>query len=325
MNLSRRQSLRLAAVAVALPSISRFASAQAYPLRPVRVIVGIAAGGGTDILARLFAQSLSDKLGQQFIIETRPGGGGNLGTETVAKAPPDGHTLLMANTANAINATLYKKLNFDFVRDITPVAGVSREPIVMVVNPSFPAKTVAEFITYAKANSGKINMASAGVGSSPHLCGELFKLMADVDMAHVPYRGSAPALTDLMGGQVQVMFASMPSTIAHIRSGTLRPLAVSTATRSEGAPDIPTIADFLPGFEASSWYGFGAPRNTPAEIIDLLNRQINAALVDAKIGARFAELGSTVLPGSPGDFGRLIADETDKWGKVVRSANITAQ
>ena len=291
----------------------------------MRVVVGIAAGGGTDILARLFGQWLSEALGQQFIIENRAGGGGNVGTEMVAKAQPDGHMLLMANTANAINASLYEKLGFDFVRDIAPVAGVSREPLVMVVDSAFPANTIGEFIAYAKANPGKINMGSAGVGSGLHLCGELFKMMAGIDMTHVPYRGSAPALSDLLGGQVQVMFASMPSTIGYIRNGTLRALAISTATRAEGLPDVAPIADSLPGFEASSWYGFAAPRNTPIAIIETLNRHINAALADAKMRARFSDLGSIALPGSPADFGRLIADETEKWARVVRKAGIKAQ
>jgi tripartite-type tricarboxylate transporter receptor subunit TctC len=287
-------------------------------------VVGIAAGGGTDILARLFGQWLSDRLGQPFVIENRPGGGGNLGTEAVSKAVPDGHTLLVANTANAINATLYSNLNFDFLRDITPVAAFSREPLVMVVNPSFPAKTVPTFIAHAKLHPDKVNMASPGVGSGVHLAGELFNMMAGVAMTHVPYRGSAPALTDLIGGQVQVMFSSLPSSIAYIRAAKLRPLAVSTADRSAALPDIPTLGEFLPGYEASSWYGLTAPSGTSGEIIDKLNREVNAAFADAKFRARFSALGSTALPGSPAEFGRMIVDETQKWAKVIRAANIRA-
>jgi tripartite-type tricarboxylate transporter receptor subunit TctC len=286
------------------------------------VIVGIAAGGGTDILARLFGQWLSDRLGQQFIIENRPGGSTNIGTETVVKAAPDGHTLLLANTASAINATLYDKLNFNFLRDIAPVAGITRESLVMVVHPSIPANTVSEFIAYAKPRPGQLSMASPGIGSGPHMSGELFKMMAGVNIVHVPYRGSAPALTDLLGGHVQLMFASMPSSLEHIKAGKLRALAVTTATRSEALPDIPTVADSIPGFEASSWYGVGAPKDTPAEIIDTLNREINAAFTDPKMKARLADLGSIALPGSPTDFGKFVAEETEKWGKVIRAENI---
>ena len=301
------------------PALSRFAAALAYPTRPVRVVVGIAAGGGTDILARLFGQWLAERLGQQFVIENRPGAGGNVGTEAVVKAAPDGHTLLLANTANAINATLYEKLNFNFVRDIAPVAGLMREPLVMAVNPSVPARTISEFLAYAKSHPGKLNMASAGNGSSPHMAGELLKLMAGVSIVHVPYRGSAPALTDLLGGQVQVMFPSMPSSIGHIRAGKLRPLAVTTAARSERLPDIPSLGEFVPGYEASAWYGVGAPKGTPAETINTLNREIDAALADPTMKVRLAELGGGVtLPGSPADFGRLVAEETEKWAKVVR-------
>jgi tripartite-type tricarboxylate transporter receptor subunit TctC len=325
MTLSRRRFLHLAAGAVALPAVSRVARAQTYPARPVRLIVGIAAGGGTDILARLFGQWLSERLGQQFVIENRPGGGGNIGTEVVVKSPPDGHTLLLANTANAINATLYEKLSFNFLRDIAPVAGITRETLIMAVNPSVPAKTVPEFIAYAKAHPAKVSMASAGIGSGVHLAGELFKLMTGADMVHVPYRGSAPALTDLLAGQVQVMFPSMPSAIAHIRAGTLRPLAVTTATRSEVLPDIPAVGEFMPGYEASSWYGVGAAKDTPSAIIDTLNREINAGLADPKIKARLVDLGSTALAGSPADFGKLIADETEKWRKVIRAGNIKAE
>ena len=285
-------------------------------------IVGFAAGGAPDILARLMGQWLSERLGQPFVIENRPGAGSNIATEAVVRAPPDGYTLLLVSPANAINATLYDKLNFNFIRDIAPVAGIIREPHVMVVNPSVPAKTVPEFIAYAKANPGKLNMASAGNGTAAHVAGELFKMMTGVDMVHVPYRGAAPALTDLLGGQVQVMFAAMPASIEYIRAGKLRALAVTTATRSEALPDIPTVGEFVPGYEASAWFGVGAPKNTPAEIIDKLNKEINAALADPKIKARLADLGGTVLPGSPADFGKLIADETEKWGKVIRAANI---
>ena len=319
----RRQFLHLAVGAAALPAMSPFGWAQAYPTRPVRVVVYIAAGGGTDILARLFGHWLSERLGQQFIIENRPGGGGNLGTEAVVKAAPDGHTLLMVNTASAINATLYEKLNFNFRRDITPVASLIREPLLLAVNPSVPAETVSELIAYAKAHPGKISFASAGNGSSPHMAGELFKLMTGVDIVHVPYRGSAPALTDLLGGQVQVVFASMPSSIEYIRAGKMRPLAVTTATRSGALPDVPTVGESVPGYEASAWYGVGAPANTSVEIIDKLNREINAALADTRMKARLADLGGgMVLQGSPADFGRLIADETEKWAKVVRATKI---
>ena len=279
-----------------------------------------APGGGADIIARLIGQWLSERLGQPFIIENRPGAGSNIATEAVVHAPADGYTLLLVSPANAINATLYDKLNFNFIRDIAPVAGIIRVPNVMVVNPSVPAKTVPEFIAYAKANPGKLNMASAGIGTAPHVAGELFKMMAGVDMVHVPYRGDGPALTDLIGGQVQVMFAAMPSSIEYIRAGKLRALAVTTATRSEALPDIPTVGDFVPGYEASGWYGIGAPKNTPAEIIDKLNKEINAGLADPKIKARLADLGGTVLPGSPADFGKLIADETEKWAKVIKFA-----
>ena len=275
-----------------------------------------------DIVARLIGQWLSERLGQPFIIENRPGAGSNIATEAVVRAPPDGYTLLLVGPPNAINATLYDKLNFNFIRDIAPVASIVRVPNVMVVNPSVPAKTVPEFIAYAKANPGKINMASAGIGSSAHVAGELFKMMTGVDMVHVPYRGAAPALTDLLGGQVQVCSPRMPASIEYIKAGKLRALAVTTATRSEALPDVPTVGEFVPGYEASSWYGVGAPKNTPAEIVDKLNKEINAALADPKIKARLADLGGTALAGSPADFGKLIADETEKWGKVIRAANI---
>jgi tripartite-type tricarboxylate transporter receptor subunit TctC len=318
MKLSRHEFLHLAAGAAALPSVSRVAWAQAYPTRPVRWIVGFPPGGTFDIVARLLGQWLSERLGQQFIVENRPGAGTNIGTEAVVRARPDGYTLLLAVTPNAINATLYDKLNFNFSRDIAPVASIARSPSVMLVNPSFPAKTVPEFIAYAKANPGKINMASQGNGTSGHLAGELFKMTAGIDMVHVPFRGAAPALTDLLGGQVQLMFGSVPSSIEYIRAGKLRALAVTTATRSEVLPDIPTAADFVPGYDVSDWMGAGAPKNTPAEIIDKLNREINAGLADAKLKARFADLGATVIPGSPADFGKLIAEETEKWARVVK-------
>ena len=318
----RRQFLHLAAGAAALPAVSRFAWAQAYPSRPVRIVVGFAPGGTTDILARLMGQWLSERLGQPFIIENRPGAGTNIATEAVVKAASDGYTLLMVSPPNAINATLYDKLNFNFLRDIAAVASVARVPNVMEVNPSVPAKTVNEFIAYAKANPGKISFASAGIGSSQHVSGELFKMMAGVDMIHVPYRGGAPALTDLIGGQVQVMFDNVSSSIDHIRAGKLRPLAVTTATRAEALPDIPTIGNFLPGYEASVVNGFGAPKNTPVDIIDRLNKEINAALTDAKIKARLADLGSTPLPASAANYAKLLADETEKWGMVVKFAGI---
>jgi tripartite-type tricarboxylate transporter receptor subunit TctC len=313
----------LAAGAAALPAMSRFAWAQAYPTRPVRLIVGFPAGGGSDIAARLIVPWLSERLGQQFIIENRPGANGNIGTEAVVNARPDGYTLLLVTANNAI-ATLYGKLNFNFIRDIAPVAGISREAMVMVVHPSFPANAVPEFIAYAKANPGKINMASGGNGSAGHMAGELFKMMTGDNLIHVPYRGSGPALTDLLGAQVQVMFASVPSSIEYIRAGKLHPLAVTTAMRSEALPDTPTVGEFVPGYEASTFYGLGAPKNTPDEIVERLNKEINAAFADPKMKARLAAFNGTPLPGSPADFGKLIADETEKWGKVIRAANIKA-
>jgi tripartite-type tricarboxylate transporter receptor subunit TctC len=318
----RRQILHLAAGAAALPAVSRIARAQAYPSRPVRWIVVVAPGGAQDIFARLMGQRLSERLGQQVVVENRPGGGSNIGTEAVVRAPADGYMLLLVAPSHAINATLYEKLNFNFIRDIAPIAGMVRIPLVLVVNPSFPAKTVPEFIAYAKANPGKINMASAGNGTATHVAGELFKMMAGIDLVHVPYRSSGPALTDLLGGQVQVNFAGTTESVEYIRAGKLRALAVTTATRSQVLPNLPTMADFLPGYEASAFYGVGAPKDTPAEIIDKLNRETNAVLADAGIKARLAELDGTVLPGSPADFGKLIANETDKWGKVIRTANI---
>jgi tripartite-type tricarboxylate transporter receptor subunit TctC len=318
----RRQFLLRAAGAAALPAVSRFAWAQAYPSRPVRIIVPYPPGGTADILARLMGQWLSERLGQQFIIENRPGAGGNIGTEVAVRAPPDGYTLVVVGPAGAINATLYEKLDFNFIRDIAPVAAIIRTPLVMVVNPLFPAKTVPEFIAYAKANPGKINMASSGIGASPHVAGELFKMMTGINMLHVPYRGEAPALTDLIGGQVQVYFGLLPATIEHFKSGTLRPVAVTTTVRSEFLPEVPAVGEFVPGFEASYWAGVGAPRNTPVEIIQRLNKEINAGLADPKLKARFADLGGTTLPGSPAELGKLIADDTEKWGKVIRAANI---
>jgi tripartite-type tricarboxylate transporter receptor subunit TctC len=314
----RRQFLHLASGAVALPALSRIASAQTYPTRPVRLVVGFAAGQAIDILARLIAQSLSERFGQQFIVENRPGGGGNIATEAVVRAPPDGYMLLAVGSNNMINATLYEKLNFDFIRDIALVASIYRVPQVMEVNPSFPAKTLPELIAYAKANPGKINFASAGNGSVAHVTAELFKMMAGVNMQHVPYRGAAPALTDLLGGQVHLMFDNMPSSIEHIRAGRLRPLAVTATARLEGLPDVPTVADFLPGFETSAWAGIGAPKNTPAEIIDQLNRETNAALADPKLKARVADLGGMVFPLSPAEYEKRVAEETEKWGKVVK-------
>jgi len=322
MKLPRRKFLRLAAGAAALPAVSHFAWAQTYPTRTVRLVVGFPPGGGTDIIARLIGQWLSERLGQQLVIENRPGAGSNIATEGVVRAAADGYTLLLVSAAHAINATLYDRLNYNFLRDIAPVAGVIRVPNLMEVNPSLPPKSVPEFIAYAKANPGKVNYASGGNGTAQHLAGELFKIMTGVDMVHVPYRGDAPALTDLIGGQVQVMFGNMPSSIEHIRAGKLRPLAVTTAARSEALPDLPPVGDFVPGYEASTWQGLGAPGNTPAEIVGKLNKEINAALSDPKIKAKLADLGGTVLSGPPADFGRLIADETEKWGKVIRAANI---
>jgi tripartite-type tricarboxylate transporter receptor subunit TctC len=322
MKLLRREFLHLAAGAVGLPFATRFACAQAYPSRPVRLLVGFGAGGAPDILARLMAQWLSDRLGQPFVVENRVGGSSSIATEGVAGAAPDGYTLLLASLANAVNATLYDKLNYNFIRDIAPVSGISRDPNVMVVVPSFPAKTVPEFIAYAKANPGKINMASPGVGTSPHMAGELFKFMTGTDMAHVAYRGSAPVLTDLLGGQVQVYFAPIAAAIEFIRAGKLRALAVTTAMRTDALPDVPAMADFVPGYDSSAFYGIGAPKNTPADIVDKLNKEINAGLADAALKKRISDLGSVPFPGSPADFGKLVADETEKWGKVIRAANI---
>ena len=302
--------------------MSRIAWAQTYPTRPVRIIVGFAPGGSTDIVARLIGQWLSERLGQSFVIENRPGAAGNVAAEAVVKSVADGYVLLMGGANNAINTTLYDKLNFNFLRDITPVASVIREPLIMEVNPSVPAKTVSEFIAYTRANLGRISMGSAGTGSINHLSGELFKMMTGVPMIHVPYRGGAPAVTDLLSGQVQVVFGTTTTSSEHIRAGKLRALAVTTATRSDVLPEVPTMAEFVPGYEASNWNGICAPKNTSAEIIDRVNQAINAGLAEPKIKARLAELGGVILPGSPADFGKLIAEETEKWGKVIRAANI---
>ena len=325
MKLPRRQFLHLAAGTIAVPAASRIAWAQMYPTRPVRLIVPFGPGGGTDIVARLIGQWLSERLGQTFVIENRPGAGGNLGTEAVVRAPPDGYTLALIGAPSAINATLYDNLTFNFIRDIAPVAIIVRFPNVLVVNPSVPAKTTLEFIAYAKANPGKLNMASPGNGSTPHVAGELFKMMTGVTMVHVPYRSVAAGLTDMLSGQVQVTFGTAASTIEYIRAGTLRALAVTTAMRSEALPDLPTIAEFLPGYEATAWFGVGAPRNTPVEIIDKLNRDINACLADPKLQARIADLGGIAITGSPADFGRLIVAETEKWAKVVKFSGAKAE
>jgi tripartite-type tricarboxylate transporter receptor subunit TctC len=322
MKFPRRKFLHLAAGAAALPAASRIARAQAYPTRPVHWILAATPGSA---LARPMGQWLSERLGQPFIVEHRPGAGANLGTEAVVRAPPDGYTLLLVNPANAINATLYEKLNFNFVRGIAPIAGIMRGPFVMLVNPTFPARTVPEFIAYAKAHPGVIKFASGGVGFATHVAGELFKVMTEVNIVHVPYRGQASAMTDLLGGQVQVMFDPVVSSIAHIQAGKVRPLAVTTSTRSEVLPDIPTVSEFVAGYEASVWFGAGAPKNTPPEIVDRLNKEINAGLTDPKIKARLADIGGTPLVGSPADFRKLIADETEKWAKVIKSAGIKLQ
>jgi tripartite-type tricarboxylate transporter receptor subunit TctC len=324
MKLPRRNFLHLAASAAALPAVSRIAWAQAYPTRPVRIIVGAAPSGSFDIMARLIGQRLSEQLGQPFVIDNRPGAVGNIATEAVVRSPADGYTLLLVGAPHAINATLYDKLNFNFIRDIAPVAGIDREPLVMAVNPSVPARTVPEFIAYAKANPGKISMASAGNGTPSHVSGELFKMMAGVNMVHVPYRGGGPALPDLLAGQVQVMFPSMSSSIEYVRTGKLRALAVTTATRSDALPQVSTVSDFVPGFEATLWTGIGAPKATPAEIVEKLNKEINAGLADRKLNAQLADLGGDVLALSPADFGKFIADETEKWAKVIKFAGVKA-
>jgi tripartite-type tricarboxylate transporter receptor subunit TctC len=322
MKLLRRQFLQLAGAAAAAPAFPQRASALDYPTRPVRIIAGFAAGGGVDVTARLIGQWLTDRLGQSFVIENRPGAGGNIGTEAVVNAAPDGYTLLLATVPNAVNASLYEKLSFNFIRDIVPIAGIIRVPMVILLNPSVPAATIAEFISYAKANPDKVNMASAGNGSAPHMAGELFKMMAGVNLVHVPYRGQGPALTDLLGGQVQVLFAATPGTTEYITTGKLRALAVTSGSRAEMLPELKTVGDFVPGYEASQWYGIGAPRNTPVEIIDKLNKEINAAIADPGMKTRFAAIGGEPLPGSPAEFGKLITEETEKWGRVVRAAGI---
>jgi tripartite-type tricarboxylate transporter receptor subunit TctC len=325
MNICRRRFLHLTTSAAAMPAVSRIAKADTYPSRPVRLIVFYAAGGGNDIIARLMGQWLSERLGQSFVVENRPGGGGNLGTEYVVRAAADGYTLLLSSSANVVNTSLYDKLDFDFVRDIAPVASISYEPNIMVVNPSVPAKTVPEFIAYAKANPGTINFASAGIGSSQHMSGEMFKMMAGIDMTHVPFRGTAPALQNLLGGQIQLMYASMPATLEHVRSGRLVALGVTIPKRSDVLPDVPAISEFLPGFDAEVYYGIGAPKSTPPEIVDRLNKEMNAGLADPEFKAKLTELGSAVLPGSPADFGKFLANESDKWAKVVKFANIKAE
>jgi len=321
----RRQFLHLAAGAAALPAFPRIATAQTYPTRPVRLVAGFAPAGGTDITARLIGHWLSERLGQPFVVENRPGGGGSIATRAVVNSPADGYTLLVASHANAINATLYENLTYNFVRDTTPVAGVVRVPLVIVINPSVPVRTLVEFISFAKANPGRVSMGSAGIGSGSHLAGELFKMMANVSIVHVPYRSAGPALTDLMGGQVQVVFSGTLEAIEYIKAGRLRALAVTTGTRSDALPGLPVVADFVPGYEASGWYGIVAPKNTPVEITDKLNGEINTALGDSALKARLADLGGTAFIGSAADFGKLIADDTEKWGKVIRAANIKAE
>jgi tripartite-type tricarboxylate transporter receptor subunit TctC len=324
MKLPRRQFLHLAATTAVLPAVSRIARAQVYPTRPVRIVVGFNPGGSPDVTARLIGQWLSNRLGQQFVVENRTGGGGNIATEMVVKATPDGYTLLLVATSSAINATLYGNLNFNFIQDIAPVAGVVRVPNVMEVNVNVPANTVPQFIAYAKANPGKINFASAGIGTSPHVSGELFNMMTGIDMIHIPYP-RVSAQSDLLSGQVQVLFSPIPSAIGYIRARNIRALAVTTTTRSATLPDIPTVADFVPGYEASTWVGIGAPKNTPAEIIDTLNKEINAAFADSGFRARLADMGGMALPGSSTDFAKLIAEETEKWGKVVRALHIKVE
>jgi tripartite-type tricarboxylate transporter receptor subunit TctC len=320
----RRQFLHLAAGAATLPAFSHIARAQGYPTKPARIVVGYAAGGVTDIVARLIGQRLSERLGQQFLVENRTGAGTNIAAEAIVRAPSDGYALLLATSTNAINAALYEKLNFNFIRDIAPVAIIVDAPLVMEVHPSVPANTVPEFIAYAKANPGKINMASGGVGSAPHVGGELFKMMAGVDMIHVPYRGSTPALTDLLGGQMQVMFDTVPTSLEHIRAGKLRPLAVTTVKRLDALPNVPTLSDFLPGFDASAWQGLCAPKATPADIVNRLNKEVNAAVADPRIKGQLEDLSLRVLSGTPVDFAKLIADDTEKWAKVVKFAGVKA-
>jgi tripartite-type tricarboxylate transporter receptor subunit TctC len=324
MKLRRRQFLQFAGAAAAAPAFSRGAWALDYPTRPVHLIVGFAAGGPQDIVMRLMCQWLSERLGQSFIVENKPGASGNVGTETVVRAAPDGYTLLSVSSPNAINASLYKNLNFNFIRDIAPVGSIMRVPLVMEVNPSVPVKTVPELIAYIKANPGKVSYASAGIGTPQHVSAELFKMMTGVEMVQVPYRGAAPALTDLIGGQVQVMIDTTPASMQHIRSGKVRALAVTTATRAAVLPDLPTVADFLPGYEATSWFGIGAPKNTPPEIIEKLNKEINAGLADPKISARLKDLGGIIIPGTPAEFGQLIVHETEKWAKVIEFSGAKA-
>jgi tripartite-type tricarboxylate transporter receptor subunit TctC len=320
--LPRRKLLQLAASAATLPIAARMAQAQTYPSRPVRLVVGFAPGGGNDIVARIIAQSLSERTGQQFFVENRPGAGTNIATEIVVNAAPDGYTLLLTGVPNAYNAALYHELKFNFIRDIAPVAGVARGPLVMLVHPSVPAKTVPEFIAYAKANPGKINMASSGIGGGGHLAGELFKMLAGVNLVHVPFRGNGPALTALLGGQVDLLFPSLASSIAYIKSGQLRGLGVTAATRSDAVPDLPTVGEFVPGYDVDAWYGIGAPKGTPAEVIDRLHNEVSAGLADPKLKARFADLGDAPMPMTPAEFGKLVADETEKWGNVVKFAGI---
>jgi tripartite-type tricarboxylate transporter receptor subunit TctC len=325
MKPNRRQFLKMAACAVALPVAAPTARAQSYPARPVRVVVPVAAGGANDVTGRIIAQWLSERLGQQFVIENRPGAGTNVGTEAVIRSPADGYTLLISGSNAAINPNLFKALNFNFIRDTAPIGSIVRVPQLMQVNPSVPAKTVPEFIAHAKANPGRIAMGSGGNGSPAHVIGEYFKLMTGTDLTHVPYRGAAPAVTDLIGGQIQVAFTEMATSLGHVKAGKLRALAVTTTTRAEALPDVPTLSDFIPGFEASQWVGLVAPKDTPPAIIERLNAEINAALRDSAIKARFADLGGMVLPGSPADFGKLIRDETEKWAKVIQSAKITVE
>jgi tripartite-type tricarboxylate transporter receptor subunit TctC len=322
MQLPRRKFLHLATGAAAFATVSRLAKAQAYPTRPVRLVVGFAPGGGYDTVARVVGQSLQERLNRPFIIENRPGAGTNIATEAVVRAPPDGYTLLLIGSTNAINATFYQKLNFDFIRDIAPVAGITRQPQVMLGSPSLPAKTLPEFIAYARTNPGKVNMASPGIGAVSHLSGELFKLMAGIDAQNVPFTGNGPALTALLGSQVEISFASLPSAIEFIRAGRIKGLGVTSAMRSDALPDVPSIGEFVPGYEVTSWYGVGAPKGTPAEVIDKLNGEINASLADAKVKARLAELGGAVFVLSPADLGKFIAADTEKWAKVLREANI---
>jgi tripartite-type tricarboxylate transporter receptor subunit TctC len=325
MTLPRRRFLRLATAAVALPIVSRVARAQSYPSRPVRVVVAAAAGGATDIITRVIGRWLSERLGRQFIIENRPGGSNNLGTETVVRAPADGYTLLAIGGVNVVNTVLFDKLNFNFIRDIAPVAGTMRAPLIMVVNPSFPAKTVPEFIAHAKANPGKLNFASGGTGTGPHMAGELFKVRTGVDMLHVPYRGEGLALTDILGGQVQLMFSASIVSLESVKADKLRALGVTTSARWEAMPDIPAVSEFVPGFEASAWFGVGAPKDTPAETIDKLNNAVNTALADPNIKARIADLGGVPFPSSPADLRKFIVEEAEKWGKVIRAANIKVE